>query len=387
MNDKKTLIRVTTVPMSLNILLRYQLRFMSQYYRVVAIADPEGGLEDVPPREGVETIGVPMTRAITPVKDLKALWQLYRIFKKEKPLIVHTHTPKAGLLGMMAAKLAGVPVRLHTVAGLPLLEATGARRRLLDQVEKLTYKCAHMVYPNSFELKDIIVKNGLSKSSKLKVIGNGSTNGIDTDFFSPGQVSEQTKTRLRNELDIQDSDFVYCFVGRIVADKGINELIKAFADLAATDRRVKLILVGPFERELDPLEAATEEMITHLKCIKWVGYQSDVRPYLAISDVFVFPSYREGFPNVVMQAGAMGLPSIVSDINGCNEIVQDGVNGFIIPVKNSEVLKIKMQLLKEDKNLCCIVAKTCRSLIESQYKREFVWQKILEEYKKQESNG
>ncbi|RYD56678.1 MAG: glycosyltransferase family 1 protein [Sphingobacteriales bacterium] len=384
MAGKKTLIRITTVPMSLNILLRFQLRFMDEHYRVVAIADPEGGLEDVTPREGVMTIGVPMTRAITPLKDLKALWLLYKLFKKEKPLIVHTHTPKAGVLGMLAGKLAGVPIRLHTVAGLPLLEATGNKRKLLDEVEKLTYRCAHMVYPNSTELKNIIVSNALCRPDKLKVIGNGSTNGIDTTFFSPSQVSEDAKIALRRELGIAHSDFVYCFVGRMVSDKGINELVQAFANIAVTDTRAKLILVGPFEKELDPLKPETEEKIQAMPAIKWVGYQADVRPYLAISDVFVFPSYREGFPNVVMQAGAMGLPSVVSNINGCNEIVQEEVNGFIIPVKNSEALQAKMELLKNDGELRTNMASSCRSIIENCYKREYVWNEILKEYKMQE---
>lgn len=379
---KKKLFRITTVPMSLNILLRYQLQYMNGHYEVIAIADPQGGLEDVGPREGVRTIGVSMTRAITPVQDLKSIYHLYRIFKKEKPFIVHTHTPKAGLVGMLAAKLAGIPVRMHTVAGLPLLEAVGIKRKVLDMVEKITYMCAHKVYPNSGELNKIIIENGLCKPEKLKVIGNGSTNGIDTSFFSPAVfAAAENLQQLKSELGILDSDAVFCFIGRIVGDKGINELIKAFCNIYALHPHARLVLVGPLEKELDPLEKETEELIQSHPGIKWVGYQADVRPYLAISDVFVFPSYREGFPNVVMQAGSMGLPSIVSNINGCNEIIQDGVNGTIVPVKDEILLQQRMELLLQDHTLRNSMASVAREMIVKRYSREFVWEELLKEYK------
>ncbi|MBA3985862.1 MAG: glycosyltransferase, partial [Flavobacteriales bacterium] len=161
----KKLIRITTVPISLRILLKGQLAFMRNHFEVLAIsAGPQEELEEVGIRESVPTKMVEMTRFITPLQDLKAVWQLYRLFRKEKPHIVHTHTPKAGIVGMLAAKLAGVPHRLHTVAGLPLLEATGGKRKLLDAVEKITYRCATKIYPNSKGLYDIIIQQGYIKS-------------------------------------------------------------------------------------------------------------------------------------------------------------------------------------------------------------------------------
>ena len=384
MSSQKKLFRLTTIPLSLHKLLRNQLKFVSSYYTVLAISSPGELMQEVSENEGVETIAIPMTRAITPVADLKALWKLYRLFKKEKPLIVHTHTPKAGLLGMMAAWGAGVPVRMHTVAGLPLLEATGTKRRILNVVEKITYSCANKVYPNSFRLREIIVTEKFCKPSKVTVIGNGSSNGIDTDYFSADQVLDTTQQLLRTELGIQPDDTVLCFVGRMVADKGINELVAAFTDLSTRHPAIKLILTGPFENDLDPLHPSTEALIKTHPSIKWVGYQNDVRPYLAISHVFVFPSYREGFPNVVMQAGAMGLPCIVSNINGCNEIIEHNLNGLIVEPKDGQALKIAMENLVVHTEVRQQMAANSREVIVTRYRQEYLWNELLKEYKRME---
>ena len=222
---------------------------------------------------------------------------------------------------MLASKLAGVPIRMHTVAGLPLMESSGMKRSVLNIVEKLTYYCATNVYPNSKGLKEFIIKEKLTSKNKLKILGNGSSNGIDTTHFSPNQVSGIEKRQLRKELNITKNDFVFVFVGRLVSDKGINELVEAFTEMSKTHTNSKLLLVGPLETHLDPLLPNTLNEIKNNEAIIYAGFQTDVRPYFATSNALVFPSYREGFPNVVMQAGAMGLPSIVTDINGCNEII------------------------------------------------------------------
>ena len=319
----KKLIRITTVPISLEKLLENQLRFMKDYYDITAISSDKNRLNQFGLDQGINTYHINLTRKITPIKDTKAVIKLYKFLKKEKPFIVHTHTPKAGIVGMLASYLAKVPNRLHTVAGLPLLEAKGFKRKVLNIVEKLTYRCATKVYPNSFGLKDIIIEKKFVRKGKLKVIANGSSNGIDTSYFDPELFSWEERQILKSNLNIQKGDFVFIFVGRIVGDKGINELITAFDQLSNEKKKVKLLLVGPLEEELDPLKRPTKEIIKMNKQIISVGFQKDVRPYFAISDVLVFPSYREGFPNVVLQAGAMNSPSIVSDINGCNEIIEE----------------------------------------------------------------
>lgn len=382
MSQKPKIIRITTVPQSLRGLLRGQLGFMSGFYEIVGVSSPGEALQDVEQNEKIRVMGIQMSRTISLFSDLKSLWQLYGFLKKEKPLIVHSHTPKAGIVGMLAAKLAGVPYRLHTVAGLPLLETTGFKRKILDAVERLTYACATKVYPNSFGLLKIIQQNNYAKPAKLKVLANGSSNGIDTKFFDPGLFTSEEKRRLRDSLHIAADNFVYVFVGRLVKDKGINELVTAFGELQKTQDGITLLLVGPFEQELNPLSQQTLDALNQNPDILCVGYQKDVRGFLGISDALVFPSYREGFPNVVMQAGAMGLPCIVSDINGCNEIIKENCNGLIIPVKDSKAIQNAMQLLLADSGLFENLKQNARPEISSRYEQHVVWQAILAEYKK-----
>lgn len=380
---KKKIIRITTVPSSLIGLLTGQLSFMKNHFKVIGICSPNEGdfLKKYTEKEEIKVIPVKMTRQITPVQDLIALIKLYRIFKSEQPFIVHSHTPKAGTLGMLAAKMAKVPHRLHTIAGLPLLEAKGSKRLLLNLVEKITYLCATKIYPNSFGLEKIVLEEKFTTKRKLKVIGNGSSNGIDTSFFNKEIVNEVDKTLLRNQLNIGENDFVYVFIGRLVTDKGINELISAFVEINDNYINSKLLLVGPFESEMDPLNPLTMHTIKTHKNIISVGWQDDVRPYFAISDSLVFPSYREGFPNVVLQAGSMELPCIVTNINGCNEIIENEVNGFIIPVKNSDALvKYMTILLLMEKGLRHQMGSKSRDLIMSKFERQFIWDCLLNEY-------
>ena len=380
MNNKR-LIRITTVPISLDKLLDGQLRFMSRFYDLTAMSSEKPYLEKVGEKEGVATFYLDLTRKITPLKDVGAVWKLYRFLKKNKTFIVHTHTPKAGIVGMLAAKLAGVPHRLHTVAGLPLLETTGTKRKILDVVEKMTYWCATRVYPNSYGLMEIIKQNKYCPAVKLKVLANGSSNGIDTRRFSAGHFSAVQNTVLKKSLGIGEEDFVFIFVGRLVGDKGINELVAAFDGLSRDNNKVKLLLVGPSENHLDPLKKVTEQIISANKNIIAAGYQSDVRPYFAISDALAFPSYREGFPNVVMQAGAMGLPSVVSNINGCNEIISDGENGLIIPVKDENALRNAMRRFIDERDFFGSLCANARARILNLYEQNVVWEAILAEYR------
>jgi len=381
---KQKLIRITTVPISLGGLLQGQSKFMSQFYEVVGISSDKENLEKVGAKEEIRVIPVNLTRKITPIQDLKALITLYKILRKEKPFIVHSHTPKAGTIGMMAARMAGVPHRLHTIAGLPLVEATGLKRILLNAVEKLTYSCATKVYPNSVGLQEIVLDHKFTNTKKLKVVGHGSSNGIDTSYFDPSLYSTATKLELRKKLKLTDDDFVFVFVGRLVGDKGINELIAAFKKILEEHTNVQLLLVGNPEEELDPMLPETEEFIFKSDKVIATGWADDVRPYFAISDCLTFPSYREGFPNVVMQSGAMGLYSIVSDINGCNEIVKEGVNGTIIPTKNTEALFNAMKHVLDNKEKFATEKGVYREMIKKRYERSFIWNELLKEYQELE---
>lgn len=378
---RNKLIRITTVPISLDKLLEGQLRFMTSEYDVIAVSSDKAYLEKIGTKETVATFPLEMTRKITPLQDFLAVVKLYFFLKKTKPFIVHTHTPKAGVVGMLASRMAGVPHRLHTVAGLPLLEATGLKRRLLDFVEKITYASATHVYPNSYGLLEIIKQNNYCEASKLKVIGNGSSNGIATSYFNPDLFTLEQKAALRTSVGIDEADFVFIFVGRLVKDKGINELISAFKKLDQEKTNVKLLLVGAYETDLDPLQNETIATIGSVSSIITVGYQNDVRPYFAISNALVFPSYREGFPNVVLQAGAMQLPAIVTDINGCNEIIKNAVNGIIIPVKNESAIYEAMFLLCSDATNYAALKANARQMIVCSFEQNVVWHALLEEYK------
>jgi len=386
-DDKKMkkikLVRITTVPISLDKLLTGQLNYMNgRGFEVTMISSPGNNIEVLEKREASKFIPVQMTRVISPVKDLLALINLTRVLRQIKPSIVHTHTPKAGLLGMMAAWFAGVPVRLHTVAGLPLMESAGIKRKVLEYVEWLTYKFATAVYPNSKRMEAFIVANNFAPTSKLKVIGSGSSNGINTANFTVTPALTTEAALVKNNHHIGNDDFVFVFVGRLVRDKGIEELIVAFSELNLNKefKNIKLLLVGPTEPDLDPLSASCMAAIEQNPQIIHVGYQPDVRPYLAVSNALVFPSYREGFPNVPMQAGCFNLPCIVTNINGCNEIVEDRENGLIIPVKDAEALKAAMQLFLTDKELFAKMQTKARPMIVERFEQQNIWDLIYLEY-------
>jgi glycosyltransferase involved in cell wall biosynthesis len=375
---KPKLIRTSTIALSLDYLLKGQLSFLNHHYEVVAVSGQDAHLENVAQREGVRTINVEMQRAIRPLQDLVSLWKLFWVFKKEKPQIVHSITPKAGLLSMLAAKMAGVPIRIHTFTGLIFPSKKGMLQQLLIAMDRLLCWAATNIIPEGNGVKNDLITYKIT-AKPLVVLANGNVNGIDTHYFSPEVIPAKEKENLRKALQLEPSDFVYVFVGRLVGDKGINELVAAFKNLSNAD--VKLLLVGPYEKELDALKAATLQEIEQNKNILTVGFQQDVRAYFAISDALIFPSYREGFPNVVMQAGAMGLPSIVTNINGCNEIITEGVNGTIIPVKDAEAIYIAMKKMINEVDFRSHLQYNARQIIVSRYEQKVVWEAILAEYK------
>ena len=377
---KSKLIRTATVAMSLDLLLKGQLDFLNGNYNVIAVSGEDNHLLQVKEREKVNTVDISLKREISPIKDLISLVRLFILFKKEKPLIVHSITPKAGLLSMIAAYFARVPVRIHTFTGLVFPSKNRALQQLLITMDRILCKCATNVYPEGEGVKNDLIQFKIT-SKPLKVIANGNINGIDLEHFNPENISEASSQKLSTSLGIETNDFVFIFIGRLVADKGINELIAAFSKLSKQKNNIKLLLVGPFEQEIDPISKETLLEIQNNLNIISTGYQEDVRNYLALAKVLVFPSYREGFPNVVLQAGAMGLPSIVTNINGCNEIIKDNYNGIIIPIKNEITIFDAMQLVLEDKKKLLFLQSNARASIEARFDQQVVWKAILEEYK------
>lgn len=378
------LFRVSTVPSSLNVLLKGQLRFLDQYFDVTAISGDGPDLDEVREREGVKTYAIEMQRQISPFQDLISLIKLYSYFRKEKPDIVHSITPKAGLLSMIASRFAGVPHRLHTFTGLVFPYKKGIMQKILILMDKILCWCATDIYPEGNGVKKDLEKFKITKKP-LNIIANGNVNGIDLEYFNNKNISFDDKKILSNQLGIREEDFVFVFIGRLVTDKGINELINVFKKLEKSNNAVKLLLVGSFEEHLDPLLPEIKQEIEQNRNIISVGFQKDIRPYLAISNVLVFPSYREGFPNVVLQALAMELPAIVTDISGSNEIVDKNINGLIIDAQNERQLYNAMLGIFTEKKLFEKVKKnTVYSIQKFENKR--LWEELKKKYEEKINN-
>lgn len=371
---KKKSIRISTIPLSLDVLLQGQLRMLSEHYEVVGVSSPGEELDKVAQREGIRTIAVPMERKISPFKDLVSLFRLIRLFHREKPWMVHSLTPKAGLLAMTAAWICRVPVRIHMFTGLVFPTTTGLKQKILMATDSITCACATNVLPEGKGVKKDLEHFRIT-SKPLLIIGNGNINGIDLDFFDRTPEVLELAEKYRKEEVV-----TFCFVGRIVRDKGMNELVAAFQRLHQTYPNTRLVLVGPFEEKLDPVLPETRQAIEQHAAIEWMGWQNDIRPFLAASEVFVFPSYREGFPNVVLQAGAMGLPSIVTDINGSSEIITEGVNGSIIPSQDEEALYKAMEKLLDTEERRQL-AQQARPQIANRYERKALWKELLKFYR------
>lgn len=295
--------------------------------------------------------------------------------------MVHSMTPKAGLLCMMAAWLARVPRRVHTFTGLVWPTAVGMKRRVLMLTDWLTCACATHIIPEGEGVMHDLQRHITKKP--MKVLGYGNVRGVDIAYWDAALVHDDA-VALRRRLAGDEDVFVFLFVGRLVGDKGLNELVAAFERLQVQPgyEKARLVLVGRAEEELDPLKPATWERIHQLPSIVEAGpaYGRGLLAWYAASDCFVLPSYREGFPNTVLEAGAMGLPSIVTDINGSREIVEDGKNGMVIPSKDADALYDAMKRMMEDSRLRKSMAENARPMIGSRFEQGFVRQCLLDFY-------
>ena len=376
MEKKVKLIRASTVPSSLAGFCSGMLRELSAKYEVIALSSPDEDLAKVAANEGVRTIAVPMERHIAVFKDIKSLLSLVRVFRQEKPTIVHSMTPKAGMLCMLAAWMTRVPVRIHTFTGLVFPTSTGLKRRILMFTDRLTCACATHIIPEGEGVKNDLLNHGITRKP-LTVLGYGNIRGVDMEFYS------RRPEVLLKAQEIRKPVFTFVFVGRIVRDKGINELCEAFGRLSETEA-VRLILVGPYEDNLDPISDRSRQMIQNNAAIESVGAKGgdELLAYYAAADCYVFPSYREGFPNTVLEAGAMGLPSIVTDINGSREIIVQGKNGVIIPSQDSEALYNAMLNMLKDSDAREKMAGNAREMIASRYEQGYVRKCLYEFYER-----
>ncbi len=374
------IIRTTTVPTSLKSFCSGILEHLkNEGFECAAISSPNtindtsthqgmSELEEYGRAEGVRTIAVPMQRHISLVSDMKSLWRMYRVLRRERPDLVHSMTPKAGLMTMVAGWLARVPRRVHTFTGLVWPTSTGLKRRILMATDWITCACATHIIPEGEGVKSDLLNHHITRKP-IKVLGYGNVKGINLKHFDPAAIDVPAHT-----------GFTFVFVGRIVRDKGIIELVSAFDRLHKQYADTRLVLVGRREDDLDPVPPETAQRIDQGDGIEAVGAQHDVRPYYAAADALVFPSYREGFPNVVIEAGAMGLPSIVTDINGSREIIINGQNGVIVPSKDADALYQAMKDFVEHPDKIAALASNARPLIASRYEQGYVRQCLYDFY-------
>lgn len=382
-NSSKKLIRITTIPMALHVLLPGQLKFMKENgFDVLMISAGGENLKEVIENEKCRHIIVPMTRKITPWQDLKCLFQLIKIFKREKPDIIHSHTPKAGLLGMLAAKISGVKTRIHTVAGLPLMEESGVKYALLKRIEKITYSAANHVWPNSNSLYNFIKENKFTDEKKLKVIGNGSSNGVSSSRFNRDTLDEKFLDVIKGKINYNSSNTYLLCIGRLVKDKGIVELVNIFSTLQKNYPHLKLILVGVYEASLDPLPEKTLRQIHNNPSIIHAGWSNKVEYYMSLANYFVFPSYREGFPNVLLEAGAIQLPVICSRIPGNMDIITHNKTGLLFEKKDEQDLQRKLEFALNNPEQMLSMANRLQENIKAFFEREIYWKTLLAEYEK-----
>lgn len=376
-NRKPKIIRACTVSLSVGF-VSGMLDDLKRQYDVVLLSSPGKEMDDAVAEHGVKAIAVPMQRHISIRHDIVSLWRIVRAFLREKPTMVHSMTPKAGLLCMVAAWMCRVPVRIHTFTGLVFPTSHGLKKKLLMLTDAITCRCATHIIPEGEGVKNDLLCNGITRKP-LQVLGYGNVMGIDVQRFSRRKEIEEAASEIRD-----NSVFTYLFVGRIVGDKGINELVSAFVRLNRTHPNTRLLLVGFFENELDPVSPEARRLIEECEQIEYAGEQKgdNLVAYYAASDCFVFPSYREGFPNTVIEAGAMDLPCIVTDINGSREIIEHGKNGIIIPVRDEQAIYQSMEQMLTDEQMRKGMTEKAREMIVSRYERGFVRQCLYDFYSK-----
>lgn len=386
--SKIKLIRTSTVPTSMMSFMEGFFEVLMRKYELLLVSSPEKELDELHDRYGVRTIGVAMQRRMAPIQDLISLLNLIKVFHKEKPYMVHSMTPKAGLLCMLAAWITRVPRRVHTFTGLVWPTATGLSRKILMATDWLTCACATHIIPEGKGVMNDLQQHITHKP--MRVLGYGNVRGVDMNYWQKENASSSKLKEIK-----ADDVFTFIFVGRIVRDKGINELIAAFNRLSKL-HKVRLLLVGKFEDTLDPVSNSTKKIIEVNSSIEYLGpqYGTNLLACYAASDCFVFPSYREGFPNTVLEAGAMELPSIVTDINGSREIIvcrnKENAfpikvmkfcdNGIIIPPRNEELLFKAMEEVFKNDDLRSAMATQAREMVASRFEQSFVQKCLFEFY-------
>ncbi len=359
------------------LVLAGRLRAMREAgFRVTLVSAPGGLLDQTAAGEDVESIAIPMKRAIAPFSDCLSLLRLWRMLRRSKPDLAEFSTPKAGLLGSVAAMLCAVPVRIYLLRGLKLETASGLKRRLLLATERLAAACAHVVVCNSESLRTQALALRIAPAAKLQVLGNGSSRGVDVERFSPGC------SDVRSKLGISPSAPVLGFVGRLTRDKGVPELVEAFEAILMTEPEAHLLLVGWFDAADDALDEPLRVRILNHPRIHYTGLVADAAPYYRALDVMVLPTWREGFPNAVLEAAASGIPVVTTLSTGSRDAVVPEVTGLLIPPGYPEALREAMLGLIRDPQRCRRMGHAARVWVIKHYGNDRVIGLTVDFYRK-----
>ncbi len=380
--DPLRLVHITTTPMTL-VFLRGQVEYMK--YRgmtVHAVSSPGDLLESFGRDEGMAVHGIPMGRRITPLEDIRALLRLTKLLRELQPTIVHGHTIKAGLLGMFAAWITGVPLRLYHLHGLIYPAKKGLKRRVMKWVEKLPGLFSHHTLCVSLSVRRIAVKDRLIHPKKISVLLSGSANGVDAENrFNSQRLGAEARAKTRRMIGCPENALVLGYVGRIVRDKGVEELVQAWMAVRQDYHDLHLVIAGPFEPD-DPISAESASVLRTDPRVHLLGWVDDIPEIFSAVDLVVLPSYREGFPNVPLEAAAMALPVVATNVGGCPDAVVDGKTGMLIPPRDSGALEVAVRVYLDDAGLRRKHGLAGRDRVMEEFRQEPLWEAIYQEYLK-----
>ena len=375
------LVHIVTVPISLRTFFDGQIKYMKNCgFNVHAISSPGPSLDEFAAAEGVEVHEVNMPRKISPLRDILAILSLCKVLRRVRPDIVHAHTPKAGLLGMIAAWIMRIPVRIYHIRGLPMVTVRGPRRWLLRVSEQVACRLAHRVLCVSNSVRGVAIKERLCPPDKITVLCAGSGNGVDaTCRFNPDRVGTAARTRIRNRLGIAKDECTLGFVGRLARDKGVVELIEAWKKLQVEFSSLQLLIIGSFDSR-DPIPTSLSDHLRNHPRVHFIGEAKEMNQYYSAIDICVLPTYREGLPNVLLEAAAMECPVVATRVPGCVDVVVEGETGLLVPQQDSVALSEAICRYLRSNDLRIQHGKSARRWVQASFRQEAIWKALRGEY-------